>query len=55
MKLSICIPTYNRAEFLPATLESIAAQWTDEDVAEASATGVAPNFKTPRFCRAGRG
>ena len=30
VKLSICIPTYNRAEFLPATLESIAAQWTDE-------------------------
>ena len=30
MKLSICIPTYNRAEFLPATLESIAAQATDE-------------------------
>ena len=29
LKLSICIPTYNRAEFLPATLESIAAQWTD--------------------------
>ena len=27
MKLSICIPTYNRAEFLPATLDSIAAQW----------------------------
>jgi len=30
VKLSICIPTYNRAEFLPATLESIAAQGTDE-------------------------
>jgi abequosyltransferase len=30
VKLSICIPTYNRAEFLPATLESIAAQATDE-------------------------
>ena len=30
MKLSICIPTHNRAEFLPATLESIAAQWTDD-------------------------
>lgn len=30
MKLSICIPTYNRAEFLPATLDSIAAQWCDD-------------------------
>jgi abequosyltransferase len=30
VRLSICIPTYNRAEFLPATLESIAAQWTDD-------------------------
>ena len=30
LKLSICIPTYNRAEFLPGTLESIAAQWTDD-------------------------
>jgi abequosyltransferase len=30
MKLSICIPTYNRAEFLPATLESIAEQWGDD-------------------------
>ena len=30
MKLSICIPTYNRAEFLPATLESIAEQWCDD-------------------------
>lgn len=30
MRLSICIPTYNRAEFLPATLESIAAQWGDD-------------------------
>jgi abequosyltransferase len=29
VRLSICIPTYNRAEFLPATLESIAAQWRD--------------------------
>ena len=28
--LSICIPTYNRAEFLPATLESIAEQWGDD-------------------------
>ena len=30
MKLSICIPTYKRAEFLPATHESIAAQWGDD-------------------------
>lgn len=30
MKISICIPTYQRAEFLPQTLESIAAQWVDE-------------------------
>lgn len=30
MKLSICIPTYNRAEYLPATFESIAAQWRDD-------------------------
>ena len=30
MKLSICIPTYNRADFLPATLESIEAQWSDD-------------------------
>ncbi len=30
MRLSVCIPTYNRAEFLPATLESIAAQWGDD-------------------------
>lgn len=30
LRLSICIPTYNRAEFLPATLDSIAAQWTDD-------------------------
>jgi abequosyltransferase len=30
LKLSICIPTYNRAEFLPATIESIAAQWGDD-------------------------
>lgn len=29
MTLSICIPTFNRAEYLPATLDSIAAQWTD--------------------------
>jgi len=30
LRLSICVPTYNRAEFLPATLESIAAQWGDD-------------------------
>ncbi len=30
MRLSICIPTYQRAEFLPETLESIAAQWGDD-------------------------
>lgn len=30
MKLSICIPTYQRAEFLPQTLESIAAQWVND-------------------------
>jgi abequosyltransferase len=30
VRLSICIPTYNRAAFLPATLESIAAQWGDD-------------------------
>jgi abequosyltransferase len=30
LKLSICIPTYNRPEFLPATLESIAAQWGED-------------------------
>jgi abequosyltransferase len=30
MRLSICIPTYNRAEFLPETLDSIAAQWGDD-------------------------
>ncbi|MDT3719868.1 glycosyltransferase family 2 protein [Pseudomonas oryzihabitans] len=29
MRLSICIPTYNRAEFLSATLDSIVAQWTE--------------------------
>jgi abequosyltransferase len=29
LKLSICIPTYNRADFLPATLDSVAAQWSD--------------------------
>ena len=28
--LSICIPTYNRAEYLPATLDSIAREWTDD-------------------------
>lgn len=27
--LAICIPTYNRARFLPTTLEAIAAQWDD--------------------------
>lgn len=30
MRLSICIPTYQRAEFLRQTLESIALQWCDE-------------------------
>jgi abequosyltransferase len=30
VKLTICIPTFNRAEFLPATLDSIAAQWGDD-------------------------
>lgn len=30
MKLSICVPTWNRAGFLPATLDSIAAQWGDD-------------------------
>ena len=30
VRLSICIPTYQRAEFLPQTLESIAAQWCNE-------------------------
>jgi len=28
--LSICIPTFNRAAHLPATLDSIAAQWNDD-------------------------
>lgn len=28
--LSICIPTYNRAEYLPATLDSIAREWADD-------------------------
>ena len=28
--LSICIPTYNRADFLPETLESIFRQWRDD-------------------------
>jgi len=30
IKLSICIPTYNRAEYLSETLESIVCQLTDE-------------------------
>jgi abequosyltransferase len=29
MTLSICIPTFNRASFLPATLDAIASQWED--------------------------
>jgi abequosyltransferase len=30
VRLTICIPTFNRAEFLPATLDSIAAQWGED-------------------------
>lgn len=44
--LSICIPTYNRAAFLPTCLESIISQITDEELHKSIEVVIADNAST---------
>lgn len=44
--LSVCIPTYNRAEFLPVCLESIVSQFGDSEVFKQVEVVIADNCST---------
>ncbi len=44
--LSICIPTYNRAKYLPECLESIVSQLTDKELLEKVEIVIADNAST---------